>query len=125
MSDGEDDRAGSPVCFTAEAGLWMVIGGLWGTIVGLVVLAIGHVAVTTPVTGYTAQVSVRPFGWAELVLAMFVFAVGVCGFGCLAWMRVAPVWQRRFSVKLATDSPIVVDSQADTPENPPRSALVR
>jgi hypothetical protein len=125
MSDGEDDRAGSPVCFTAEAGLWMVTGGLWGTIVGLVVLAIGHVVVTAPVTGYTSQVSVQPFGWAELILGMFVLAVGICGFGCLAWVRLAPRWQRRFSSKIAADSQIVEDSQPHAPENPPRSALVR
>ena len=124
MRDGKNDRAGTPVCFTAEAGLWMVLGGLWGTIVGLVVLAIGRVAVTTPVTGYTAQVSVRPFGWAELILGMFVLTVGICGFGCLAWVRLAR-WQPRLSEKLAAETQIVVDSQADASENPPRSALVR
>jgi hypothetical protein len=124
MRDGKDDGAGTSVCFTAEAGLWMVLGGLWGTIVGLVVLAIGQVAVTAPVTGYTAQVSVRPFGWAELILGMFVLAVGICGFGCLAWVRLAR-WQPRRSGKPAVDSQVVLDSQPDAPENPPRSALVR
>lgn len=73
----------------------MVLGGLWGVIVGLTVLAIGHVGVTAPVTGYTAQLSVRPFGWAELTLGMFVLAVGICGFACLAWSRIAPRRRRR------------------------------
>jgi hypothetical protein len=88
----------------------MVLGGLWGTIVGLVVLGIGQVAVTAPVTGYTAQVSVRPFGWAELILGMFVLAVGICGFACLAWVRLAPRWQRRFRAKIAAEAQMVVDS---------------
>ena len=81
------EHRGAVVGFTALAGTLMVLGGLWGVIVGVVTLSSGHVYVRTPASGYTYGWTLHGWGWAELILGIVVFAAGVCVFLGMPWAR--------------------------------------
>jgi hypothetical protein len=82
-----EPHRGAVVTFSALAGTLMVLGGLWGVIVGIVALSKNHVFVTTPGTGYTYYWTYHGWGWVELILGIVVFAAGVCVFLGMAWAR--------------------------------------
>ncbi|HEX9066851.1 MAG TPA: hypothetical protein VF843_17200 [Streptosporangiaceae bacterium] len=84
---GRHEHRGAIVTFTALAGTLMVLGGLWGVIVGLVSLSTNHVFITAPATGYTYYWSYHGWGWVELILGIVLFAAGVCVFLGMAWAR--------------------------------------
>jgi hypothetical protein len=65
----------------------MVLGGLWGVIVGLVALSSSHVFIAAPPTGYTYYWTYHGWGWVELILGIVVFAAGVCVFLAMPWAR--------------------------------------
>jgi len=81
------EHRGAVVTFTALAGTLMVLGGLWGIIVGIVALSSSHVYVHSPASGYTYAWSLHGWGWAEVILGIVVFAAGVCVFLGMAWAR--------------------------------------
>jgi hypothetical protein len=81
------EHRGAVVGFTALAGTLMVLGGLWGVIVGIAALASGHYYIITPSGSYTYRWSVHGWGWAELILGIVVFAAGVCVFLGMTWAR--------------------------------------
>lgn len=81
------DHRGAVVGFTGLAGTLMVLGGLWGVIVGIVALSKSHIYVTAPASGYTFRWNVTGWGWLELILGIVVFAAGVCVFLGMAWAR--------------------------------------
>jgi hypothetical protein len=72
---------------TALAATLMIIGGLWGVIVGLVALSTSHVFITAPSTTYTYYWTYHGWGWVELILGIVLFAVGVCVFLGMSWAR--------------------------------------
>ncbi|MGI9005231.1 MAG: DUF7144 family membrane protein [Streptosporangiaceae bacterium] len=84
---GRHEHRGAVVSFTALAGTLMVLGGLWGVIVGLVSLSTNHVFITAPSTGYTYYWSYHGWGWVELILGIVLFAAGVCVFLGMSWAR--------------------------------------
>jgi hypothetical protein len=84
---GAGEHRGAVVTFTALAGTLMVLGGLWGLIVGLAALSKNHVFVTTPGTNYYYYWTYHGWGWVELILGIVVFAAGVCVFLGMAWAR--------------------------------------
>ena len=84
---GRHEHRGAVVTFTALAGTLMVLGGLWGVIVGLVSLSTSHVNITAPATGYTYYWSYHGWGWVELILGIVLFAAGVSVFLGMAWAR--------------------------------------
>ena len=75
------------VAGTALAGTFMVLGGLWMVIVGLVALSSSHVFIVAPPTGYTYFWTYHGWGWVELILGIVVFAAGVCVFLGMNWAR--------------------------------------
>jgi len=81
------EHRGAVVTFTALAGTLMVLGGLWGVIVGIVALSRNHVFITSPTSAYTYYWTYHGWGWVELVLGIVVFAAGVCVFLGMAWAR--------------------------------------
>jgi hypothetical protein len=82
---GGGDHRASVVAFTALAGTFMVISGLWSAIVGTVALAHGHVFVAAP--SYTFRYNIHNWGWVELIIGIVVFAAGLCVFLGMAWAR--------------------------------------
>lgn len=84
---GRHEHRGAVVTFTALAGTLMVLGGLWGVIVGLVSLSRTHVFVSAPPTNYTYYWTYHGWGWVELILGIVLFAAGVCVFLGMAWAR--------------------------------------
>jgi hypothetical protein len=80
-----DDHRAAVIGFTALAGTFMVLSGLWSAIVGTVALAHGHVFVAVP--NYTFRYNIHSWGWVELILGIVVFAAGVCVFLGMAWAR--------------------------------------
>ncbi len=84
---GATEHRGAVVTFTALAGTLMVLGGLWGVIVGLVALSKSHIGFAAPATGYTYYWTNHGWGWVELILGIVVFAAGVCVFLGMAWAR--------------------------------------
>jgi len=85
--EAAEEHRGAVVGFTALAGTLMVLGGLWGIIVGIVVLSSGHFYVRTPASGYTYVWSLHGWGWAEIILGIVVFAAGVSVFLGMPWAR--------------------------------------
>jgi hypothetical protein len=81
------EHRGAVVTFTALAGTLMVLGGLWGVVVGIVALSKNHVYITAPSTGYRYYWTYHGWGWVELILGIVVFAAGVCVFLGMAWAR--------------------------------------
>lgn len=84
---GRGEHRGAVVTFTAVAGTLMILGGLWGVIVGIVALSSTHYYVTSPVTGYTYRWSLHGWGWSELIFGIVLVAAGVCVFLGMAWAR--------------------------------------
>jgi hypothetical protein len=80
------EHRGAVIGFTALAGTFMVLSGLWSAIVGTVALANNN-RVIVAVPNYTFRYSVNNWGWAHLILGIVVFAAGVCVFLGLAWAR--------------------------------------
>jgi len=72
---------------TALAGTLMVLGGLWGVIVGLVALSTNHVFITAPNSNYYYYWTYHGWGWVELILGIVLFATGICVFLGMAWAR--------------------------------------
>jgi hypothetical protein len=72
---------------TALAGTLMVLGGLWGVVVGIDALSGHHVEVTAPGSGYAFGDSVHAWGWVMLVLGIVIGAAGVCVFLGMFWAR--------------------------------------
>ena len=85
--EAEGEHRGAVVGFTAIAGTLMVLGGLWGVVIGIVALSTNHVYITAPSTNYTYSWTVHGWGWAELILGIVVFAAGVCVFLGMSWAR--------------------------------------
>jgi len=85
--EAAEENRGAVVGFTALAGTLMVLGGLWGVIVGIVTLSTGHFYVHTPASGYTYVWTLHGWGWAEIILGIVVFAAGVCVFLGMPWAR--------------------------------------
>ncbi|HEX9031552.1 MAG TPA: hypothetical protein VF834_06875, partial [Streptosporangiaceae bacterium] len=81
------EHRGAMVGFTALAGTLMVLGGLWGVVVGIAALSSNHVFVVAPNSNYTYHWSVSGWGWAELILGIVIFAAGVSVFLGMAWAR--------------------------------------
>src|ERR1022692_4550039 len=79
------DHRAAVIGFTALAGTFMVLSGLWSAIVGTVALAHGRVFVAVP--NYTFRYNIHSWGWVELVLGIVVLAAGVCVFLGMAWAR--------------------------------------
>src|SRR5260370_39060159 len=84
---GAAEHRGAVVTFSALAGTLMVLGGLWGVVVGIVALSRGHVFLTAPSTTYKYYWTYHGWGWVELILGIVVFAAGVCVFLGMAWAR--------------------------------------
>lgn len=82
-----EPHRGAVVGLTALAGTLMVLGGLWGVIVGLAALNNPRFVITNPGTGYYYYWTNHGWGWVELILGIVVFAVGVCVFLGMAWAR--------------------------------------
>jgi hypothetical protein len=78
---------GAVVTFTAVGGTLMVLGGLWGVIVGLAALNNPRFVFANPGTGYYYYWTNHGWGWVELILGIVLFAVGVCVFLGMAWAR--------------------------------------
>lgn len=76
-----------PFVGTALAGTLMVLGGLWGVIVGLVALSSSHVFIVAPPSGYTYYWTYHGWGWVQLILGIVVVAAGVCVFLGMGWAR--------------------------------------
>jgi hypothetical protein len=84
------EHRGAVVGFTALAGTFMVLGGLWSAIVGTVALANANkLIVAAP--NYTFRYSIHGWGWAHLILGIVVFAAGVCVFLGMTWARIVGV----------------------------------
>ncbi len=83
----DTEHRGSVVGFTALGGTLMVLGGLWGVVVGIVSLSSSHVYVRSAATGYTYGWTLHGWGWVELILGIVVFAAGVCVFLGMPWAR--------------------------------------
>lgn len=83
------EHRGAAVFGTALAGTLMVLGGLWGVIVGLVTLSTNHVFVTAPHSTYYYYWTYNGWGWIELILGAVLFAIGICVFLGMAWARYA------------------------------------
>lgn len=78
---------GAVVTFTAVGGTLMVLGGLWGVIVGLAALNNPHFVFANPGTGYYYYWTNHGWGWVELILGIVLFAVGVSVFLGIALAR--------------------------------------
>jgi hypothetical protein len=74
------EHRGAVVTFTAVGGTLMVLGGLWGVIVGLAALNNPRFVFSNPGTGYYYYWTNHGWGWVELILGIVVFAIGVCVF---------------------------------------------
>jgi len=72
------EHRGAVVTFTAVGATLMVLGGLWGVIVGLAALSKNHVFVTNPGNTYYYAWTLHGWGWVELIIGCVVFATGVC-----------------------------------------------
>ena len=66
----------------------MVLGGLWGVVIGIVSLTSSHVYVRTAPSGYEYRWTLHGWGWAELIFGIVVFAAGVCVFLGMTWARI-------------------------------------
>jgi hypothetical protein len=71
------EHRGAVVAFTAVGGTLLILGGLWGVIVGLTGLSTNHVFWTNPGTGYTYAWTNHGWGWLELIIGIVMFAAGV------------------------------------------------
>jgi hypothetical protein len=80
-------QRGTVVSLTALAGTLMVLGGLWGVLVGIDALSASHVEVTAPASGYTYGSSITDWAWVTLILGIIVAAAGVCVFLGMFWAR--------------------------------------
>jgi hypothetical protein len=83
----DTEHRGAVVGFTGLGGTLMVLGGLWGVIVGIVALSSSHVYVHSVSSGYTYSWTLHGWGWIELILGIVVFAAGVCVFLGMPWAR--------------------------------------
>lgn len=84
---GRHETRGTVVAFTALAGTLMVLGGLWGVIVGLAALNNPRYVFTNPGSGYYYYWTNNGWGWVELILGIVVFAIGVSVFLGMPWAR--------------------------------------
>jgi hypothetical protein len=75
---------------TVLAGVLMIVGGLWGFLIGLAVVI--KKAFFVPVnTTYAYHWNVTDWGWTHLALGAVVFAAGVCVLLGMVWARVVGV----------------------------------
>ena len=81
------EHRGAVVTFTAVGATLMVLGGLWGVIVGLAALSTNHVYWTNPGTNYYFHWTNHGWGWVELIIGCVVFAAGVSVFLGIPWAR--------------------------------------
>jgi hypothetical protein len=65
----------------------MILGGLWGVIVGLTALSRNHVFWNNVSNQYYYAWTNHGWGWVELILGCVVFAVGVCILLGIPWAR--------------------------------------
>jgi hypothetical protein len=79
------DHRAAVIGFTALAGTFMVLSGLWGVIVGMVALNHGHVFTSAP--SYTFRYNIHNWGLVQLVIGIVVFAAGACVYLGMAWAR--------------------------------------
>jgi hypothetical protein len=81
------EHRGAVVFGTALAGTLMILGGLWGVIVGLVALSSNHIFILAPSTSYYYYWTYHGWGWVELILGAVLLATGVCVLLGMAWAR--------------------------------------
>jgi hypothetical protein len=75
---------------TVLAGVLMIVGGIWGFLVGLAVVI--KKAFFVPVSStYAYHWNVTDWGWTHLALGAVVFAAGVCVLLGMVWARVVGV----------------------------------
>ena len=82
-----EENRGARIALTALAGTLMVLGGLWGVIVGIVALSTNHVYIHAPAPGYRYYWTYHGWGWLWLILGIVLFAAGACVFLGMAWAR--------------------------------------
>jgi hypothetical protein len=80
-------QRGVVVSLTALAGTLMLLGGVWGVLVGIDALSGAHVDVATTASGYSFGSSADGWAWAQLILGIVIFAAGVCVFLGMFWAR--------------------------------------
>lgn len=71
------EHRGAVVAFTAVGGTLLILGGLWGVIVGLVGLSRNHVFWVNPGTQYYYAWTNHGWGWVQLIIGIVMFAAGV------------------------------------------------
>jgi hypothetical protein len=71
------EHRGAVVTFTAVGATLMVLGGLWGVIVGLVALSGNHVGWTTVSNQYYYAWTNHGWGWVTLIVGCVLLAAGV------------------------------------------------
>ena len=81
------EHRGAVVTFTAVGGTLMVLGGLWGVIVGLAALSSNRVYFKNPAGNYYYAWTNHGWGWVEIILGGVVFAAGICVFLGIPWAR--------------------------------------
>jgi hypothetical protein len=75
---------------TVLAGVLMIVGGIWGFLVGLGVVLKKQFFVPVNTT-YAYHWNVTDWGWTHLALGAVVFAAGVCVLLGMVWARVVGV----------------------------------
>jgi hypothetical protein len=87
---GEPEPSAGAVAGTVLAGVLMILGGIWGFLLGLAVLI--KKAFFVPVSGtYPYHWNITSWGWTHLFLGAVVFAAGVCVLMGMTWARVVGV----------------------------------
>jgi hypothetical protein len=95
VEDGPDYPAGgrhavAQMSFTMLAAVLMLLSGVWNFLVGLAAIIRGSFFVVTS-SNYAYHISVRQWGWVELIVGCVVFAAGLCLFMDMLWARIAGV----------------------------------
>jgi len=75
---------------TVLAGVLMIVGGIWGFLVGLAVVIKKSFFVTVN-SSYPYHWNITDWGWVHLILGAVVFAAGVCVLLGMVWARVVGV----------------------------------
>jgi hypothetical protein len=75
---------------TVLAGVLMIVGGIWGFLVGLAVVLKSGFFVHVNST-YPYHWNVNSWGWTHVALGVVVFAAGVCVLLGMVWARVVGV----------------------------------
>jgi hypothetical protein len=87
---GEPTPSVGAAAGTVLAGILMIVGGIWGFLVGLGVVIKKGFFVNVNST-YAYHWNVTDWGWTHLALGAVVFAAGVCVLLGMVWARVVGV----------------------------------